>query len=689
MSDILRTFAKNSQAMKRTLLLFVVLVFVVSGLRAQHFEWAKGYSSSQEGNRIVGQVTDSLGNLYILGQFRNTAAWDGGSHLLPMAPYGPYNDVTNVLIAKITPDGEMAWKKVIHANNGSQSLALDIKPVGDTAFACLVSFELPYEGSNYCYYLDTLLTTTSDYPTPHAPMTFTRRVALITFDFDGDVMEQHFLTLTYLDSNGNDIMRESFPDRYMNTAESINISFDIDADGNVFLCRQANDYVADLVGRYNTYDGTISGIKYWVDGRVVGQSEVRNSPLTWYPQLLKFSPHMDSLLASRYLVQQCDTNIHYQTNNLYLRLDYNNKPYVVGTLNQLGYYYYNKIEFDSVNNIFFSITSSNPWKGYLVKLDNNLQVTQCVSMEDSIVNLDRQYSFLTFHDLTFDSNLVFISATTSRGFYNDTTMFYSILFCQGVPLTNLRNDGFIMVFRTEQDSMRFVSYMHPLGKMGSGFMSPYCHGNIVCNNNRIMAQPFYFGGIRSSSENITFPNLYDVSLGLSIFDYQGNLVEGIHYAAMSPQNQSGPIALRDSILYLSNYLVSDATFGDIHVPAQGYNACIAKYVDTAFMTPYVYTGDTGNVRIVVAEGGTWTSYPNPFRQRVNIEVENGELKVERAWLTDLAGRREEVRLQPDGPNRYVLDLTGRPQASYLLTLVTADGQQRTLRLLKQSDMFGE
>ena len=223
---------------------------------------------------------------------------------------------------------------MIHANNGSHSLALDIKPVGDTAFACLVSFELPYEGSNYCYFLDTLLTTTSDYPTPHAPMTFTRRVALITFDFDGNVQEQHFLTLTYLDGNGNDIMREVYPDRYMNTAESINISFDIDADGNVFLCRQANDYVADLVGRYNTYDGTISGIKYWVDGRVVGQSEVRNSPLMWYPQLLKFSPHMDSLLASRYLVQQCDTNIHYQTNNLYLRLDYNDKPYVVGTLNQ-------------------------------------------------------------------------------------------------------------------------------------------------------------------------------------------------------------------------------------------------------------------------------------------------------------------------------------------------------------------
>ena len=89
MSDNLRTFAKNLQAMKRTLLLFVVLVLGVSGLRAQYFEWAKGYSSGQEGNQIIGSVTDSAGNLYILGYFRNDASWDGGSHLLPIAPFGP------------------------------------------------------------------------------------------------------------------------------------------------------------------------------------------------------------------------------------------------------------------------------------------------------------------------------------------------------------------------------------------------------------------------------------------------------------------------------------------------------------------------------------------------------------------------------------------------------------------------
>ncbi len=113
------------------------------------------------------------------------------------------------------------------------------------------------------------------------------------------------------------------------------------------------------------------------------------------------------------------------------------------------------------------------------------------------------------------------------------------------------------------------------------------------------------------------------------------------------------------------------------------------------MTPYVYTGphDTGDVRIkVVEDGNAFVAYPNPFRQRVNIGIENGDLRIEngvaKAWLTDMQGRREEVRLTPAGNGKYTLDLTSRPQATYLLTLTTANGKTHTLRLLKQSVIFG-
>ena len=124
-------------------------------------------------------------------------------------------------------------------------------------------------------------------------------------------------------------------------------------------------------------------------------------------------------------------------------------------------------------------------------------------------------------------------------------------------------------------------------------------------------------------------------------------------------------------------------------------AYISKYVDTSFMTPYVHTGpqDTGDVRIkVVEDGNAFVAYPNPFRQKVNIGIENGDLRIEngvaKAWLTDMQGRREEVRLTPAGNGKYTLDLTNRPQATYLLTLTTANGKTHTLRLLKHSVIFG-
>jgi hypothetical protein len=91
-----------------------------------------------------------------------------------------------------------------------------------------------------------------------------------------------------------------------------------------------------------------------------------------------------------------------------------------------------------------------------------------------------------------------------------------------------------------------------------------------------------------------------------------------------------------------------------------------------------------------------TIYPNPFSQRVTIVVQNGEPLAEAAWLTDLTGRREQVRLTAEGTGRYTLDLTATHNASlrapqelapYLLTLTTASGKTHTVRLMKMSDIF--
>ena len=85
-------------------------------------------------------------------------------------------------------------------------------------------------------------------------------------------------------------------------------------------------------------------------------------------------------------------------------------------------------------------------------------------------------------------------------------------------------------------------------------------------------------------------------------------------------------------------------------------------------------------------------FPNPTTGKVTVQIEHSDLKtvngVATAWLTDMMGRREVVRLTLIGSGQYSLDLTSRPQATYLLTLTTAEGKQHTVRLLKQSDIFG-
>ena len=55
--------------MKKSTLLLALLALTAFTVRAQHFDWAEGYSSTGENGFIKGTVTDSAGNLYILGAF--------------------------------------------------------------------------------------------------------------------------------------------------------------------------------------------------------------------------------------------------------------------------------------------------------------------------------------------------------------------------------------------------------------------------------------------------------------------------------------------------------------------------------------------------------------------------------------------------------------------------------------------
>ena len=670
--------------MKKTALFLVSVLLVLGGAAAQNgnstgrFEWVRGYAPGEHVS-IVGSVTDSLGNLYILGSFNFASRWEEGELLLPVTPHGQASNNGDVLIAKISPEGEMVWKKVIHGNVFSR-IPHDIKAVGDTAFACLVTMPLACDWG-YLYYLDTLVndsyTLWDQNPTdtlvmPDYPMSAWRRsakcLALITFDFDGNVLEQHFLQMSYLDRHGEDIIYHVPPeygaDDKLCTEVPENSSFAIDGEGNIYLTRKVNDQTIagpfSEEGEYIITEGNISAVKFWCDRRLVGIVPADSAQMA-VPQILKFSPHFDTLLNSR-LVFQSQTADYYPYINT--RVDKYGDLYITGMLDGPDS---NFLIVDSIRNIYINKTSANTMKGFLVKFDSSLIAKYSISLEDSIIPSNHRTSNSGFLDVAFDydSNLVFLCASTGR---NNTILTY-----QEEPLERIRNDAFMMTFHIDDDSARLLFY-GSVPSVGHSQIFPEFNGdNIACYKNRVFVQSEIVGGLHLPNGTIEWPRRDDWGLGLVIFDYQGNVIEGCSYSAFSPSNRPGPLAIRDSTLYLINKLSSDATFGDIHVPSRGdYFACIAKYVDTSFMTPYVrrVTEDT-TIRVeVVQEEWTRVLYPNPTSGRVTV-VMNGR-PLRELYVAGMDGMAEPLPFSALGDGRYAADLTDRPDGAYVLVMISDD-----------------
>ena len=85
---------------------------------------------------------------------------------------------------------------------------------------------------------------------------------------------------------------------------------------------------------------------------------------------------------------------------------------------------------------------------FLTIYDNFLSTLGIVSLSDSVINPNSELtSNLVFHGIEFDydSNLFFLTASTGRGIYGDTTHFYSVLQYNGESL-QLKNDAFFMAF---------------------------------------------------------------------------------------------------------------------------------------------------------------------------------------------------------------------------------------------------
>ena len=664
----------------------VILLLVPFQIRAQQYEWIRKVLSGASVN-IVGSVTDSLGNFYTVANFGTRYPSPDSVSLWP--------DVENVVFtsfyAKFSPEGEMVWYKGI-GNSSYDSEIYDIKPQGDTAFTCLVRIGLA-TCNNCLYYLDTLIPSTGCYsnaPWPDYPLSaqfsdHAECLALITFDFDGHVLEQHFLQMSYLDTLGMDIQSVYPPELGLHTDQPILStcavmtmlpSFAIDDEGNIYLSRWVNDYASvypDI--HYSTDSGTISAVRIWCDGREVGVVP-SDSSLHHIPQIFKFSPHFDTLLASRYVFQSCKNNYSFYPS--YLQLDDANGVYFISSIVSSRIYPEEYLAVDSTKGFYLKKASTTDWKGFLVKYDDTLSVVDFVSLDDSVVNPTSPCANTTFYCLEFDSvdNLLFLAVDAGLGPLRDTADYTTTLSCQGVPLSGLNNGGaFFISFNVYPDSLRFHSYgkvpaMHTssFSRCGNRMDIDSKNNCMAFQNNRVFLQANFKGGVIMPDGNMELPGgWYDESRGITIFDYDGHVIGGVFYGDAYCVSS---LVLKDSVLYFADQVSGETLFCDSLISSDARSTYIVKYVDTAFMHPYVYPGasDTTIWVEVVQEEMTVVNYPNPTSGRLTL-VMNGR-PLREAYVAAMDGVAQPLRVTPLGDGRYAADLSDHPDGAYTLVLIS-------------------
>jgi len=108
-------------------------------------------------------------------------------------------------------------------------------------------------------------------------------------------------------------------------------------------------------------------------------------------------------------------------------------------------------------------------------------------------------------------------------------------------------------------------------------------------------------------------SIYDDGFAMTMFDYSGRVIGGVDYGVEARvNNYAGPIIQHDSILYLCNLFQSNAMFGDIDFTVLYPTNCIAKYVDTALMQPYVWNPVATGYRSFFGSESTEWYWIKPF-----------------------------------------------------------------------------
>ncbi len=723
--------------MRKQVLFLLILICAHLCSRAQYFDWVETYTGSDMSdasntNRIRQSIVDQQGNVYFSGGCAVDATMDGVD-LLPIEPRGSGWNKTCGIIGKVSPEGELIWSKIVYANDFNH-WGGKIQLIGDTAISYYFTVKKPFAntpnmplaGMSCLYYLDTLycryvgdsicyngycLESFGLFSSPSAS-------AFVLFDLDGNIIEQHWMQVSMLDKDGVPFNRLDVSPNYTmgdSTCILTNQISDmwassvvVDNNNTITIVRSMNEF-------FNHHDTTmgmtridiqspeVGGLRFYVDGKRyfdVPLPDVRPSAGMHNYQILKFSPHFEELLASQFLFEPTPEHLDTISSQVVinaLKCDSHNNVFLSG-------YSITDVPFirsgdsvsltiggsDSLDLLFRCFDRS---RGFLIKYDsalNPLYLKQLDRVTDDIPTSDDYYKeFLWPMEFDDTGNIVIFEG--ARALYDTVNTHYYY------DSTDVTARSSVML-RIDPEDGRLISKGKEIKAevVTAGGSSSADIVDFVAKNNRVIWQVKYRWWLDFAGERYEKAEATQWGMGFAVWDYDGNELCFVDYGTNGDSRHvTSSACLVDSVLYLTGMLASGgAQFGDVTVYNSGSSqSFIARYVDTAFMHPYVHHGDLQDIQLVVRGGEpVATVYPNPCAQRVTVDWDGDEPPVA-ATVTDITGRTYSVALAAAGAGhsdsgakttgRYTIDFSSLPAANYLLTLTTPSGHRVTTRLLKR------
>lgn len=652
---------------RKTIWLTALIILPIFSAHAQRFDWVKTYSGQDPfgggyANEPVGIVHDSQGNIYYLGHFGVGAGIDT-THFLPFAPSGPGINTSGTVIAKFSPSGEMLWHKIIYSNNGQHTSAYQIQMLGDSAIVCLVEFTQPDGASTYTYFIDTLLTEYGNYFIDNDSIDIGRMSALLTFDLNGELLERHMMQTAFFDTTDALIM--SFGKTRTNALGAHH--FCIDNSGHIILIRTAQDYVTYTM---TVSEGTITGLRFIIDGHRYFDFHPQGHPQQWEHQILKFSPHFNDLMFAEYFIEPSDWHTITTLNSVNfssLVCDTDGSFCITGTIKSPS------CNIPVTNDSSFIIRSGDkPWHGFLLKYQPSGELLYLKQIDYS-ENAESRAS-TSFGGAFFADGNLFIPADANSYSSPNTANFI-------IDDSLLNYPSGICFIRCNANTGQFLSF-------GGVTSNNYCDINakknkIAAYNNRVAFNTKYRGDIYFH-DSLLAPGLApSEGSGLVILDYDGNLLQYIDYNTRSTNDKVCYTSFHDSSLYITLQLNGSATLGENNVYYQGNStAVLARYVDTAFLTPYRYDNDNNgtdstDVSILSIGNDSYILiYPNPVQTELHIS--SIREPIVSAYISSVNGCRKQVPLKNN-----TIDFRAFEPGVYFLEIITKDNNNYSAKVIKK------